>query len=67
MAKVKAEILCGNIYLNDRKCLKGETETIDSKLADTILEGDKEAGREPRIKFSKPRKRKTETENGENS
>jgi hypothetical protein len=71
MAQVKAEILCNNIYLNGRKCLKGEVESIDSGLADMVLAGDTEAGRDPRIKVTKTRKRRTKAEmevtNGDDS
>lgn len=62
MAKVK--ILCPNIYLNGRKCLRAQVEVIDDKLAKEILDGDKLAGRKPRIEIIKPATRRKVTKNG---
>lgn len=43
------EVLCGNIYFDGKKYLKGEKVTLSAKVAKDILDGDKEAGRAPRI------------------
>lgn len=39
-----------NIYLRGRKWLRGDTLPITDAEAKAILEGDKAAGRKPRIK-----------------
>lgn len=43
-------VMVPNIYLRGRKWLRGDTLTLSDAEAKAILDGDKAAGRKPRIK-----------------
>lgn len=62
MAKCGVVVLSANIYLPGEggetvKCIRGDQVEIDKKMADEILAGDKEAGREDRLTIIKPKRR----------
>ena len=61
MANCTITVQCGNIQLPSGRAIKNDVVSIDRTLAEEILDGDKAAGRKPRISIKK-RSRKVETE-----
>lgn len=61
MANCTITVLCNNIQLPSGRAIKNDVVSIDRAMADGIVEGDKAAGRKPRISIKK-RSRKSEAE-----
>ncbi|MBT4081318.1 MAG: hypothetical protein HOE82_11960 [Gammaproteobacteria bacterium] len=56
MANTKVKIQCHHLYLNDAIHKEGTELQIDATVAKNILNGDKTAGREPRIQIIKAKR-----------
>lgn len=57
MAKIKAEILCGHVYIAGTRYEQGDVVQIEKSDADIIKKADQEAGREFRLKLTQARKK----------